>query len=481
MDQQAGTVPQVASIDQGQQSQIPSINDILQVAGVVPPKELPPATQQEHQSNPKLPRISTMPNPQQRQPLTSSVYDIKHARRQNAFAGAVSAIQNVTKEVQQKHQENVAHNVTTVLNAQHQIDSAQQIINNKDKYNPQDVANAQAVLDKNKGVLDRLFSDKKTQKELEKAFDVSFTDPSKNDTPEVKGMIQGQKQFNESKNSGLNVDNPQEKRVQELANGQAQPNVDAAHSSGLKVRGVDTPKVEASASYADQFLKQQPLGLGANPQYAEAVKQQEQAQKAAATLAKDVITQTGANERANLNAQQRDLANQRTEKARVKAATIAADERLKAVKYEADKRYAATIDAINKREELIIKREQTPGVQQKLLLDNLKILQDGKAKTDKAQIDLETEKTALGKKIDPTSPGGYDSQINAAKARSLEYDQMIKDTNLRLSNLGFRGAVSNGTTDSTNGATKQDSPTDGNSIGSDEDPDAYDPITGSQP
>lgn len=463
-------VPQSAPV--GQSSQIPSINDILQVAGVIPSQPLPPSTQQEHQSNPKLPRVSTQPNPQQRQPLTSSVYDIKHARRMNAFAGAIGAIQNVTKEVQQKHQDDVAHDVTTILNAQHQIDSANRIVNDPNA-NAQDKKNAQATLEANTSAMNRVFGDPKRRKNMEKAFDVSFTDPSKNDTPEVKAMMQGQKQFQQSLQSGLNVNNDAEKRTQELANGGQKDSIQSAHDSGLKVRGVDQPR--ALNTYADQFLKSQPVGLGANPQYAEAVKQQEQAQKAAAVLAKDVITQTGENERANLNAQQRDLANQRTEQARVQAAQVMAKSRVTAASIQASGAYKRTMDAVKLREDLAVKKEQSPAVQQKLMLDNLKILQDGKAKADKSVTDYETEKSVLrtNKQLAPGTEEDYDDLINAAKSHSREYSDMIRDTNLRLSNLGYRGALSNGSINSSGGftPTKQEVVTDGNSLGSDEEPD----------
>lgn len=261
-----------------------------------------------NQPNVPTPHQFTTGRPTNQQPISGDVQDKKRARHQNAMANAANAIGKAGQMIQQKKQDAVKNDVTQVLQSQQNIANAQQVLQN-DPNN----AMAKNVLQANTKRLNDILSDPKKQKIVGKAFDISFTNPEKNKTPEIQA---GQAAVAEFKKAGVfNSDNPDEHAIAILANGNTQgsgPQGLAPGSNGQQVPtaqpqggGATPPKQQAPVGaaspgssaqvtsqtpYADQFLaKGTTPSLQENPAYAPAVAAQQAAQKTLATLLPKII------------------------------------------------------------------------------------------------------------------------------------------------------------------------------------------------
>lgn len=206
----------------------------------------------------------------QNRPLSNQATSLKQARRQNRFAGITNAINSVTNEVQKRKYESITTDVTNISRAQTQIANAQQAAQSavatlKDKNASAEakktaqavLTSSQQVIDSNQKSVNAILQDDKRRKELSKAFDISFTDPSKNQDPAVKAGRAGLDAAKKNDAAGLSANTPEEKAVQDYLNKQK----------------------EQSGSYATQFMSQMPQQLTANPQYEAQLKQYTDQQK----------------------------------------------------------------------------------------------------------------------------------------------------------------------------------------------------------
>lgn len=294
--------PQVAQIGQNGSNPSLGISTLEQLAGLASPVQVPSQTVPVHQSNPRLPQKSELQDHQRVGPITGQVADVKRARRENAVGGVVNSLNQFTRQFEQKHIENVTHDVNTLMNAQQQIDNANAVLQNPSS-SEQDKKNAQGVMDQNKKISERMLSDPKTRKTMQKAFDISFTDPEKNNTPEVKAMQAAKAKFDSAKQAGLDYNTPEERKIGELANNPPQEQ--------QQRRMITAGTNESKTPYADQFFKSQMQGLAANPSYAPAVKQLEEQQKNVTGVLKTKLQQEG------LNNREQNTQNQTNERARL--------------------------------------------------------------------------------------------------------------------------------------------------------------------
>lgn len=109
---------------------------------------------------------------------TSRVYTSKQANEQgiaNIVRGAASIVgAYVTKEHNDK-QKALAVKIERIMEAYHGYSTAQQ-------------ANDKAAMEKNKGIINSILSDPKDKKQIGKAFQINFIDPSQNNKPEHGAM-----------------------------------------------------------------------------------------------------------------------------------------------------------------------------------------------------------------------------------------------------------------------------------------------------
>ena len=97
----------------------------------------------------------------------------------NATRGVANLVSAVSTQVEQKQTQRLAVNMERLMTATQSIDQAKQVLeqdpNNKD---------AQDQLKKSGAIMDEVLSDDKTRKSIQKAYNINFTDPSKNNTKE---------------------------------------------------------------------------------------------------------------------------------------------------------------------------------------------------------------------------------------------------------------------------------------------------------
>lgn len=203
-----------------------------------------------------MPSSMTAPIPQfQNAPMNNKqVIGKGNARAQgigNAVTGVLNAIGSVTTAKAQQKQRQIAGVTTRLLQAQQAVDQATLTL--KDDPNN---ADAKEAVQKNKQVMNDILADDKMRKAIEKGFDISFTDPSKNKTEEH-----------------------------------------AAVQKGI----ADAKKEAQTPSYADQFGSKMPTQMGVNPMAAQRLQilmQQNQAmQKMAATMLPKILTAQNSMER----------------------------------------------------------------------------------------------------------------------------------------------------------------------------------------
>src|ERR1700744_3933281 len=252
-DQTIDQLP-VTPIGGAQAEGAPASNDVIGQLIQQVGAQTPTAPQNIQTTLPMAPKIAPpyqapMKNEHQG-PIANTAIDIKQARAHNNFAMITNALNQFANQKRTEKNLTLQRNIEDVLTAQQQVANAQAALQN----NPNDKA-AQDVLQKNKLFLEGKFSDKKTAKELQKAFDISFTDPSQNNTDEVKAGQAAIKAVQEKTKAGLDHNSPQEQQVAQSKD-QSQ-----------------TPK-------ADKFLNSRPSQLSTNPEFARQQGQIQAQQKA---------------------------------------------------------------------------------------------------------------------------------------------------------------------------------------------------------
>lgn len=104
----------------------------------------------------------------------------------NAIRGVTNAVGSIVNAEAEKKQTAIAVSTHRLIDAQNAIDQAQEVLKN-DPNN----ADAKKSLDHNTKISEAILADPKLRKSLEKGFQINFTDPQQNNTPDHKAVQQG--------------------------------------------------------------------------------------------------------------------------------------------------------------------------------------------------------------------------------------------------------------------------------------------------
>lgn len=244
-------------------------------------------------------------------PWANTRYAERNAVQRSNLAQITNTINQYANEQKRKENASLTKNIQDVMMGQERIQQAQTVLSDPSA-TPEQKKAAQDVISSNKEMINGKFQDKKLFKQMQKAFDISFTDPSKNNTPEIAAGKEADAKAKEASSHGLTPNTPAEKLISDSFNGKAF--VPPAQNTQAPV---NTPATQATGQrsatpYADQFLAKQPQELQANPLYAAQLKQyQDQQNKitqyvipklldAASRQQIEGLKQEGANARAQL-------------------------------------------------------------------------------------------------------------------------------------------------------------------------------------
>src|SRR5277367_2215359 len=248
-------VPQIPDIvvQQAPQQNL-QLNDALsQVAAQATAKLPSPYTQEYTQQAPHIqPVRQFVPQNDQQRPLGQGSAQLKHTQNMNALASLSNMVGRAGQAIAQKKQDALKADITDYMQAKQFAEQAMTVLkqdpNNKD---------AKDVLAKNKQRLTEILTNKKKQKEIAKAFDISFTDPEANKTPQVQAGQQAIAEF--KKNGPFNASNPQEAQVAKMAANGGKPTPPAPQQQ---------QRPRSATPYADQAMARDLPAIAANPQYA---------------------------------------------------------------------------------------------------------------------------------------------------------------------------------------------------------------------
>lgn len=235
------------------------VNDIVSSIPMAPPVTASPYVV-GHDATPNIHAPNIKPQVEMSRPMSGSAMDLKRARVHNNFASMQNLLRNYSNKKESEKFDNLKADITTVMKAQQQIDNAKGVLAS-DPNN----AMAKSVLESNTKIIEAKLSNDKTRKEISKAFNISFTDPSENNTPEVKAMQAAQKEVKAATASGIDANTPAEKEVAQMhMNGGNPPAVQQAQATAAAGSKPKTTPV----SYAQQFLTSSPATITPNPEYA---------------------------------------------------------------------------------------------------------------------------------------------------------------------------------------------------------------------
>ena len=223
-------------------------------------------------------------------PMTNQATSVKSARQKNNFAAIGNTIGQVVNKYEQQKQDTLKDQIVAVMKAKQQVANANSVLQNpnadqvsKDKANNVLALNTKRIQD---------LMTEKNAKQMAKAFDISYSDPDKNKNPNVAAGLAAHKEFQAA--GPYTADNPQEAAVAKLAQGTS---TSAPTATNLNLGAPTAPKAisvsQANPRAAAVLAKDMP-SIEANPQYAAALKQKEDAQKQYMTLAPKVIEQSAA-------------------------------------------------------------------------------------------------------------------------------------------------------------------------------------------
>lgn len=110
----------------------------------------------------------------------------------NATRGVANLVSAVSTQVEQKQTQRLAVNMERLMSATQSMDQAQQVL----KQSPNDpTATEQAK--RASAIMDEILSDDKTRKSIQKAYNINFTDPSKNNTKEHAALKQATESYSQ--------------------------------------------------------------------------------------------------------------------------------------------------------------------------------------------------------------------------------------------------------------------------------------------
>ena len=352
-------------------------------------------------------------------PMGTTLGDKKRAAIKNDFAAMGNALGKAVQGYEQQKQDVLKDQIKDVMKAKQRVAEANSVLQMPGVTQGQkDLANN--VLATNTKRIQDLMTEKNA-KQMAKAFDISYSDPNKNKTPEVAAGIAAHKEVQAA--GPYTADNPQEAAVAKLAQGgQAQP--------GEHV-DVQNPKLtkQANPRAAAVLAKDMP-SIVANPQYAEALKQKEDAQKQYMTLAPHVIDNKA---KAQLQAYKDGNAAVRAQYKAVDAALIAgfnAAQRAQNITTENKAAMARVLqEGANQQRDIMAHAEAAMGItanpalnaEVKQHLGNTAIAQlDTSMDTlTKNQLALEVENNTQGTSADQITQNNIIYQFNATRLKQL--------------------------------------------------------------
>lgn len=283
------TVPQIAPIASAS-GQIATSDDIGALLGPIAARAnstLPdPYTQGTQVAEPHYHEHAPAQTnrPTNTAPITGQVADVKRARRQNAVAELANTISQAGNMIQEKKNNKLKDQLTDVMKAKQVIANAKTVLANP-SISDSLKQTAQGIITKQTKQLNDILSDPKTQKQMQKALDISFVDPEKNKTPEVQAYQAAMKEFKEA--GPFNSDNPAEHVVSQAAANQGKGA--QAQASSQQPIALQPAAPKSQTPYADKALAKDLPSIEANPQYAPALKQQQDAQKQLAAIVPKLI------------------------------------------------------------------------------------------------------------------------------------------------------------------------------------------------
>jgi hypothetical protein len=179
-------------------------------------------TQGTDQAKPHMPAALPQYEPKStdNRPMGTTLGDKKRAAIKNDFASMGNALGKAVQGYEQQKQDKLKDQILAVMKAKQQVANANSVLQNP---NADQVSKDKAnnVLALNTKKINDLMTEKNA-KQMAKAFDISYSDPDKNKTPEVAAGLAAHKEFQAA--GPHTADNPQEAAVAKLAQGgQAQP------------------------------------------------------------------------------------------------------------------------------------------------------------------------------------------------------------------------------------------------------------------
>jgi len=227
-------------------------------------------------------------------PMGTTLGDKKRAAIKNDFAAMGNALGKAVQGYEQQKQNKLKDKIADVMKAKQQVANANSVLQMPGATQAQkDLANK--VLAANTKKINDVMSDPKDAKQMAKAFDISYSDPDKNKTPEVAAGIAAHKEVQAA--GPYTADNPQEAAVAKLAQGGQQTPVQKTSTGAPVFPAPVLPNVQsvsqANPRAAAVLAKDMP-SIEANPQYAAALAQKAEAQKQYMTLAPKVVEQSTA-------------------------------------------------------------------------------------------------------------------------------------------------------------------------------------------
>jgi hypothetical protein len=243
-EQNTNLLPQPAATGSASPSTTDVIGSIIQQVGSEKPTvPMNVSTPVATAPNVTPPQIRNQNQNTNVQPMRDNAMSERRAIKHNNFAMITNALNSYANQKNVEHYETLKRNIEDIAVAQQQIGNAEAALKN----NPND-AEAKNVLEQNKRFIEGKFADKKLTKQLQKAFDVNFTDPTKNNTPEIKAAQDAIKSVQAKTQAGLDHNTPQEQKVAQSAQ---QPQ-----------------QQQSQTPLADKFLSSRPAALTTNPEFA---------------------------------------------------------------------------------------------------------------------------------------------------------------------------------------------------------------------
>jgi hypothetical protein len=321
----------------------------------------------------------------------------------NALIGGMNLVSSVSKIAAQHKQTVLANDITHVMNTTDQINQAKAVLAQDPKN-----ADAQKMLKTATDNQNALLADPKKLKQISKAFDINFVDPSKNNSPEHGAM----KQASESYSQQL-----QEKLPQNLVpNAAAVKQYQAAQESNKNLMGM----IKTIEPILTQGMKSD----------------QAAAHDTSVSHDVDKKAQTALHiQQANAAASMQRV--QASDAAHIQASRISANAHLAGIAMEDHKDFKINADNIASHERIAANAQNSPAVRQKSVDEMTKSAAAIRASAIKSAADLQKliastkdkdTKAALTQQLKDTQEElkAADNQTQYAQGLQMDIEQAVK-------------------------------------------------------